>query len=165
MFSDKLTALTIAASTLLIGVPANAQQSQNGNQGFFGGLPFQQQQQKRGNSQREDIVKQNFEVMKKPVELPGVPQFTGSARFLYGQVKRRDKGDTGIAMRYSANATPDAVTQFYRDGLRSYGWNVEKTAAPYEVRATKGTETCRVTIYPRSSTGTCDFYIAAQLKH
>lgn len=170
MISDKAIMLAIAvlcATTL----PANAQnQTSTGAQQkkkTEAAYDVDIKEVKVGKGTFQNTWAQNNEILAKPIQIPGVPGFTGQNKFMYGAMKR-GQGGVVVNMRFSAKATPEAIINFYRDGLKQYGWSVSPKQEPdRQISAVnKNQETFTVDIFPGGmEPGTTDFYISAMMKH
>lgn len=64
------------------------------------------------------------ENLTQPVEIPGVPMFTGKAKFLSGLRYPNDRSGYRIGLTYAATEDEGQVMDWYRSALGTYSWKL-----------------------------------------
>lgn len=64
------------------------------------------------------------ESLSQPVELPGIPMFTGKAKFLSGLRYPNDHTGYRIGLTYAATEDEGQVMDWYRTALSTYSWKL-----------------------------------------
>lgn len=153
------TVIIATLTTISIVAPAAIAQQPQQPAGRFGGPPPGRQKQIDGSW--FNLQKAGFEMLPKPVELPGVPVPPG-AKFKYGQVTR-DKGVTSIAERFATGHDMASLVTWYKQSLEQYGWKVLGKSGT-SVTAQKKHDSCVVQLMKTSTPGmTSDVYLAVKM--
>ncbi|HMO23315.1 MAG TPA: hypothetical protein PKD05_14435 [Candidatus Melainabacteria bacterium] len=79
-----------------------------------------------------------WQLVKQPMELPDLPQYSGKATFTHGLMYPNKPGGPAINLMFKVKDHPDAVMQWYRDTLKANSWKVIPDKNQNAVRATKG---------------------------
>lgn len=106
-------------------------------------------------------VDTTFQHLDRPMELPGVPNFSGNSKFQFGLLNSNydKRGGTSVALRYSTPNSAEDVIKFYHDSLPPYRWTLLKTTGQ-SVSAKLNGNTVNIIIMPRSSKEfRTDFYV------
>lgn len=106
-----------------------------------------------------------FQKLDRPIEIPGVPHFSGDSKFQFGLLRQNydRKGGTSVALRYSTSSSAEDVIKFYYDILPKYRWTLRNTTDKQLTAALSG-NIVSVKIMPRSSREyKTDFYLTSEM--
>ncbi len=65
-----------------------------------------------------------YEELSQPVDLPGVPTFTGRSKFLSGLRYPNDRSGYRIGLTYAATEDEGQVIEWYKTALTAYSWKL-----------------------------------------
>lgn len=88
-------------------------------------------------------------VQRKPIDLPGLPPYTGKMNFLFAMTCPNVAGGPSYTMRFEAQEDANSVVQWYADSLRANRWQV--TAKSSTVTARSAEANCIVNVTPGQS--------------
>lgn len=107
-------------------------------------------------AQKGGVGEGSWEVLKAPVALPELPEFTGyQPRFSGGLMYPQKEGGPSIGLRYNLKEDPETVSDWYRNVLKSYKWTIMPSAKRdlnLTAVSSKGS-TCTISVNGSSQTG------------
>lgn len=90
-----------------------------------------------------------WQLLKQPISIPDVPQYSGQAQFVSGLMYPNKPGGPTVSMQYRAREAPDTVIAWYEEALKAYKWIGRKPPAASRGRtyeASKGASSITVTV-------------------
>lgn len=63
-----------------------------------------------------------WQLLKTPITLPDVPQYSGQAQFISGLMYPNKPGGPTVSLQYRAREAPDTVIAWYEEALKAYKW-------------------------------------------
>jgi hypothetical protein len=103
-----------------------------------------------------------YELLTKPQEMGGIPMPQNS-QFLYGQVKRENTGEVGIAQRFAVRNSMNDIVPYYKATLENLGWKISSSNA-YRLTARRKADAVTVQAMPSHVTGyTSELYLALRM--
>ncbi|MCW5823034.1 MAG: hypothetical protein KIT34_09545 [Cyanobacteria bacterium TGS_CYA1] len=63
-----------------------------------------------------------WQLLKAPMNVPEVPNYTGQTTFVGGLMYPNKKGGPTVSMHYRVRETPDQVIEWYEEALKAYKW-------------------------------------------
>jgi hypothetical protein len=102
-------------------------------------------------SSPEYLRKYNPTVLKTPVELPGLPSYSGQATFMDGFSYPNAQPAT-ISMRFSTKEDASEILAWYKQAFGNYNWKLMGSSSK-SVTATKDDASCYVRTMPTSQSG------------
>lgn len=85
------------------------------------------------------------------IDLPSVPPYSGKKIFLSGFRYPNDKTGERVGITYGVMEPESQVTDWYKDALKKYGWDIRNASESNLVAAAKGAKTFSVRITPSNS--------------
>lgn len=106
-----------------------------------------------------------FQQLDRPMDLPGVPQYSGDSKFRFGLLRQNfdNRGGTSVALRYSTRNSAEDVIRFYYTVLPQYRWKLGKSSGQ-QLSAELNGNRLTVMIMPRSSKEfATDYYLCCEM--
>lgn len=112
----------------------------------------------QGQQPRKTYVrnKQEFaaEMLSSPVDLPGVPAFTGQTKFVTGMRSPNAKGGEIITLHYSAKQEQKEVLAWYVQAAKNFHWSVdERPPESPSIAMNNGSAVCTIAVTNPSTPG------------
>lgn len=63
-----------------------------------------------------------WQLLKTPISLPDIPQYSGQAQFVSGLMYPNKPGGPTVSLQYRAREAPDTVITWYEEALKAYKW-------------------------------------------
>lgn len=63
-----------------------------------------------------------WQLLKAPISVPDVPNYTGQTLFVAGLMYPNKKGGPTVSMHYRVRETPEQVIEWYEEALKAYKW-------------------------------------------
>ncbi len=63
-----------------------------------------------------------WQLLKAPISVPEVPNYTGQTSFVGGLMYPNKKGGPTVSMHFRVRETPDQVIEWYEEALKAYKW-------------------------------------------
>jgi len=100
------------------------------------------------------VTGQSYTLVKAPVELPGVPQYTGRAMFIGGYDYPQMTHGRSISLNYAVQEDATTVLSWYRDAMTQANWNVAPGQPDSkDVYCTMGNNLCDIKVGNASRPG------------
>jgi hypothetical protein len=94
------------------------------------------------------------EILTQPVDIPGVPPFTGRSKFLSGLRYPNDRLGYRIGLTYAATEDENQVLEWYKTSLTAYSWKLLDISPDAKtITAVKDGNTFTVRISPNHVAG------------
>ncbi len=90
-----------------------------------------------------------WQLLKQPITLPDIPQYSGQAQFVSGLMYPNKIGGPTVSMQFRAREAPDTVLEWYQEALKAYKWVGRKAPATNRGRsyeAFKGKSTITISV-------------------
>lgn len=119
-----------------------------------GTVPKQSSTQKSSAQPQEEselAAEYQFQVLKEPVGLPNLPNYTGQAKFISGLSYPKVKDGATIGLRFAVREEPALVLNWYKEAFRGYQWAYVPT--DNGLTATKDGNSCTITLSKPSLVG------------
>ncbi|MBZ0187147.1 MAG: hypothetical protein K8F91_12945 [Candidatus Obscuribacterales bacterium] len=94
-----------------------------------------------------------WQILRKPMELPDLPAYTGQSQFISGLMYPNKPGGAAISMRYMAKEDAGTVSQWYADTLKANSWKTAKATNDSSIRAQKGGNGVTIRVTPAKKSG------------
>lgn len=92
-----------------------------------------------------------WQLMKRPMDLPDLPKYTGQAEFVEGLMYPNKPGGPAIVMKFRAKEEPDSVLSWYSDSLKQFTWKLEGSHSGKNITSIKaqhGKNGCSILVLP-----------------
>ncbi len=109
-----------------------------------------------------------WQLMKQPLDLPNLPQYTGAgAVFVEGLMYPNKPGGAAFSMTFRAKEAPDVVLDWYQEALANYKWKITPTKkGSNTIDALNGSNGVTVKVTPTKAKGfRTDYKISFKLSH